>query len=64
MLSVRKDHMRIASFCSTPPTGLLIACDLGTDKIMIFRFDARRGKLIPNEDALGTGSSPAPDRAI
>jgi len=25
------------------------ACDLGTDKIMIFRFDARRGKLIPNK---------------
>lgn len=24
-------------------------CDLGTDKIMIFRFDMRRGKLIPNE---------------
>src|SRR5207247_9539506 len=24
------------------------ACDLGTDKIMIFRFDKRRGKLIPN----------------
>jgi 6-phosphogluconolactonase len=24
------------------------ACDLGTDKIMIFRFDGRRGKLIPN----------------
>jgi 6-phosphogluconolactonase len=24
------------------------ACDLGTDKIMIYRFDARRGKLIPN----------------
>jgi 6-phosphogluconolactonase len=24
------------------------SCDLGTDKIMIFRFDARRGKLIPN----------------
>jgi 6-phosphogluconolactonase len=24
-------------------------CDLGTDKIMVFRFDARRGKLIPNK---------------
>ena len=23
-------------------------CDLGTDKIMIFRFDSRRGKLFPN----------------
>jgi 6-phosphogluconolactonase len=25
------------------------ACDLGTDKIMSFRFDSRRGKLIPNK---------------
>jgi len=25
------------------------SCDLGTDKIMIFRFDARSGKLAPNE---------------
>jgi 6-phosphogluconolactonase len=24
------------------------ACDLGTDKIMIYRFDARQGRLIPN----------------
>ena len=24
------------------------ACDLGTDKIMIFRFDSRRGKLTPH----------------
>ena len=26
------------------------SCDLGTDKIMIYRFDARGGKLIPNEE--------------
>jgi 6-phosphogluconolactonase len=25
------------------------SCDLGTDKIMIFRFDSRSGKLLPNE---------------
>lgn len=25
------------------------SCDLGTDKIMIFRFDARNGKLLPAE---------------
>jgi 6-phosphogluconolactonase len=24
------------------------SCDLGTDKVMIYRFDARAGKLIPN----------------
>jgi 6-phosphogluconolactonase len=26
------------------------SCDLGTDKVMIYRFDARGGKLIPNEE--------------
>jgi 6-phosphogluconolactonase len=25
------------------------SCDLGTDRIMIFRFDARKGKLLPGE---------------
>jgi 6-phosphogluconolactonase len=32
-----------------PTNRFAYACDLGTDKIMIFRFDAQRGKLIPNE---------------
>jgi 6-phosphogluconolactonase len=31
-----------------PANGFAYACDLGTDKIMIFRFDKRRGTLIPN----------------
>jgi 6-phosphogluconolactonase len=31
-----------------PANRFAYACDLGTDKIMIFRFDKRRGKLIPN----------------
>jgi len=31
-----------------PANRFAYACDLGTDKIMIYRFDARRGKLIPN----------------
>ena len=26
------------------------SCDLGTDKVMIYRFDARGGKLVPNEE--------------
>ncbi|HEY8187865.1 MAG TPA: lactonase family protein [Pyrinomonadaceae bacterium] len=36
--------------CIVPDPGnrFAYACDLGTDKIMIFRFDSRRGKLIPN----------------
>lgn len=33
------------------PAGRFVySCDLGTDKIMIFRFDAQAGKLIPNEE--------------
>jgi 6-phosphogluconolactonase len=31
-----------------PANRFAYTCDLGTDKIMIFRFDKRRGKLIPN----------------
>jgi 6-phosphogluconolactonase len=30
-----------------PANRFAYVCDLGTDKIIIFRFDARRGKLIP-----------------
>jgi len=32
-----------------PANRFAYSCDLGTDKIMIFRFDARRGKLLPAE---------------
>ena len=32
-----------------PTNRFAYLCDLGTDKIMVFRFDARRGKLVPNE---------------
>jgi 6-phosphogluconolactonase len=31
-----------------PADRFAYSCDLGTDKIMIFRFDGRRGKLVPN----------------
>lgn len=32
-----------------PSNRFAYSCDLGTDKIMIFRFDARNGKLLPGE---------------
>jgi 6-phosphogluconolactonase len=32
-----------------PTNRFAYSCDLGSDKIMIFRFDARIGKLLPNE---------------
>jgi 6-phosphogluconolactonase len=31
-----------------PANRFAYGCDLGTDKVMIYRFDARRGKLTPN----------------
>jgi 6-phosphogluconolactonase len=33
-----------------PSNRFAYSCDLGTDKIMIFRFDASAGKLTPNEE--------------
>jgi 6-phosphogluconolactonase len=32
-----------------PTNRFAYSCDLGTDKIMIFRFDGRNGKLLPGE---------------
>ncbi|PYS43289.1 MAG: 6-phosphogluconolactonase, partial [Acidobacteria bacterium] len=32
-----------------PTNRFAYSCDLGTDRIMIFRFDARNGKLLPGE---------------
>lgn len=32
-----------------PTNKFAYSCDLGTDKIMAFRFDARNGKLLPSE---------------
>lgn len=38
-----------------------LSCDLGTDKIYVYRYDAKQGKLIPNDFAAATvppGSGP------
>src|SRR5438477_4296704 len=32
-----------------PTNRFVYSCDLGTDKVMIFRFDSRQGKLMPSE---------------
>jgi 6-phosphogluconolactonase len=34
-----------------PAGRFLFVCDLGLDKVMIYRYDAERGKLTPNEPA-------------
>jgi 6-phosphogluconolactonase len=44
-----------------PANRFAYGCDLGTDKVMIYRFDARRGKLIPGRTPwvqLKPGSGP------
>ncbi|HWD91091.1 MAG TPA: lactonase family protein [Verrucomicrobiae bacterium] len=33
----------------SPDNRFAFVCDLGTDKVMIFQFDARHGKLTPND---------------
>jgi 6-phosphogluconolactonase len=40
------------------------SCDLGTDRVMIFRFDARNGKLLPNEQAYAQTKAGAGPRHI
>jgi len=40
------------------------SCDLGTDRVMIFRFDARSGKLLPNEQSSAQAKAGAGPRHI
>ncbi len=44
----RQDGPHAHCIVLDPANRFAYACDLGTDKIMIFRYDGRRGKLIPN----------------
>jgi 6-phosphogluconolactonase len=37
-----------------PAGRFLFVCDLGLDKVMIYRYDAEQGKLIPNDPAFAT----------
>jgi 6-phosphogluconolactonase len=51
-----------AHFITPDPTGrYVLACDLGIDKVMVYRFDPDDGKLAPNDPpfaALPPGSGP------
>jgi 6-phosphogluconolactonase len=44
----RQDGPHAHCIVLDPANRFAYACDLGTDKIMIFRYDKQRGKLIPN----------------
>jgi 6-phosphogluconolactonase len=41
-----------------------LACDLGLDKILIYRFDAKTGKLVPSEPAFAQTKSGAGPRHL
>jgi 6-phosphogluconolactonase len=45
----RQEAPHAHSIVLDPGNRFAYACDLGTDKIMIFRFDKRRGKLVVNQ---------------
>src|SRR5436309_1549904 len=51
-----------AHFITPDPTGnYVMACDLGIDKVLIYRFDPDDGRLVPNDPpfaALPPGSGP------
>jgi len=43
----RQEAPHAHSIMLAPDNRFAYSCDLGTDKVMIFRFDARNGKLLP-----------------
>ena len=45
----RQDGPHAHCIVLDPTNQFAYSCDLGTDKIMIFRFDTRNGKLLPGE---------------
>ena len=45
----RQEGPHAHSIVLDPANRFAYSCDLGTDKIMIFRFDPRSGKLLPSE---------------
>jgi 6-phosphogluconolactonase len=45
----RQEGPHAHSISLDPSNQFAYSCDLGTDKIMIFRFDAGKGKLLPSE---------------
>ncbi len=45
--------------------GFVYACDLGTDQVLIYRLDAQKGTLTPNDPRIRQGAAgfgPAPSR--
>jgi len=49
----RQDKPHAHAIYTDPTNAFVYACDLGTDEVKIYRFDAARGTLVPNEPAAG-----------
>lgn len=48
----------------SPDNRFVFVCDLGTDKVMIYKFDAEQGKLTPNDQPFATVKPGAGPRHI
>jgi 6-phosphogluconolactonase len=57
----RQKHAYAHSIITDPSNRFAVVCDLGLDKVFVYRFDARTGSLAPNDPAFVTvapGSGP------
>ena len=57
----RQKHAFAHSIITDPSNRFAVVCDLGLDKVFVYRFDARTGSLTPNDPAFVTvapGSGP------
>jgi 6-phosphogluconolactonase len=57
----RQTHAYAHSIITDPTNRFVLSADLGVDKIFVYRFDARRGTLTPNDPpftAVAPGSGP------
>jgi 6-phosphogluconolactonase len=54
-----------AHFVAPDPSGrYVLACDLGIDKVMVYRFDLTSGQLIPNDPPFGRANPGAGPRHL
>lgn len=50
----RQKEPHAHSIYTSPDNQYAIACDLGLDKLLIYKFDANKGTLVPSNPAFGT----------
>ena len=49
----RQTHAYAHSIWQDPTGDFVLSCDLGCDRVFVYRFDAGRGKLVPNDPPTG-----------